>query len=57
MANKMFAKLAAVVLAVALLIASTVPAFAGGKDQTSCVKVRDKATGLTTITCPDGSWD
>jgi hypothetical protein len=56
MTNRMFSQLAALVLAIALLIASAVPALAG-KDPSDCYKVRDRSTGLTTIVCPDGSWD
>jgi len=56
MARQVFAKIAALLLAVALLIATALPAFAGG-DPTKCVKVKDKVTGYTTITCPDGSWE
>ena len=56
MTRQVFAKIAAFLLAIALLIATALPAFAGG-DPTKCVRVKDKATGYVTITCPDGSWE
>jgi hypothetical protein len=49
-------KVAALVLAILVLLVSVVPAFAGNKGS-SCYTVKDKATGLTTVVCPDGSWD
>jgi hypothetical protein len=54
--NKITAKVIALVLAILVLLASAVPALAGGKTA-SCYTVKDKATGLTTVVCPDGSWD
>ena len=57
MAKQVFAKLAALLLAVALLIATALPAFAGGKLNEKCVTVKDKTTGYTTITCGDGGWE
>jgi hypothetical protein len=56
MARSVFARIAALLLALALLIANALPAFAA-TDPTKCVRVKDKVTGYTTITCPDGNWD
>ena len=56
MANRITAKIVALILAVLLLLASVVPALAGSKTS-SCYTVKDKSTGLTTVVCPDGSWD
>jgi len=56
MTKRMSAKIVALVLAILVLLASAVPALAGGKSA-SCYTTKDKATGLTTIHCPDGSWD
>ena len=57
MAKHVFAKLAALLLAAALLIASAVPAFAGEKTNVKCVTVKDKTTGYTTIVCGEGGWE
>jgi hypothetical protein len=57
MAKQVLAKLAALLLAVALLITTALPAFAGGKDNVKCVTVKHKATGTTTITCGEGGWE
>ena len=56
MNKRIVGKITALVLALVLLVATAIPAAAGGKVDTTCIKTK-LANGYTEITCPDGGWD